>query len=371
MTKERFLSIFEAYVLRTRGCKRKTAHDYRMYLEHINTYAISDCRYPDYLEWISECSRDDKVNDYVSRLENSILYSSIAKKYKPTNLTCAIKCLSQFVDEMFFYGNGWPQFGKDEKSIDAIRYHEKVSAVERVFNLCVDLKNEYIRIVDFAKHIFGDLLDEDVYNFVPVVLNPDKPVSYHQATEEYLDKLSRKREQRQDTTEEENEILDKGIIVCPILAQFYRKPEPKIEIFYLNTAASNQEEYLSILKNALAHEYMHYLHYCYCDKIGNYDTFNDDSMREGIADFFAMMFTLYRDNVSDWRFAEKKYLSWTKLFNSGWPYADALYLYKVSGKEHFYTERIWDFMDNGCVKKLTDVLKNSIDLSNAYNIFKN
>ena len=214
------------------------------------------------------------------------------------------------------------------------------------------------------------MFDEDTYNYIPVVLNPDKPISYHQATEEYLDKLSRKREQRQDTTEEENEILDKGIIACPVLARFYRK-ELKIEIYYQNTSANSREEYLSILKNVLAHEYMHYLHYCYCNKIGKDDTFKDDSIREGIAEFFAMLFSLYRDNSADWLFAEKKYWSWTKMFGSGWAYADALYLYKASGKEYFYTERIWDFVDNGCVKKLVDILKYSTDLLLARKIFEN
>jgi hypothetical protein len=79
---------------------------------------------------------------------------------------------------------------------------------------------------------------------------------------------------------------------------------------------------------------------------------------------------LYRDNSADWLFAEKKYWSWTKMFGSGWPYADALYLYKASGKEYFYTERIWDFKENRCIEKMVDVLKYSTDFAGAYKIFK-
>lgn len=370
MTKERFLSVFEAYVLRTTKCWPDSAESYAQYLKGANSSAIKELGYPDYLEWIAESSSHNRAKDFISRLAYSV---NLTKK--PTDSTKskrieAITLLDQFIDAIFCNVYSWPRFGKDESLKRNIRYHETARMDMRVPNLCIDLKNEYIRLVDFAKHIFGNLFDEKTYDFIPVVLNPDKPISYYQATEEYLDKLSRKREQRQDTTEEENEILDKGVIACPVVARFYRKPEPEIEIFYRNTIANSREDYLSILKNCLAHEYMHYLHACYCDKIGNDSTYNDDEIREGIAEFFAMMFSLYRDGNSDWLFVEKTYLGWAKMFDSGWPYANALYMYKVKGKEYFHTERIWDFEDNGCIKKLVDVLRNGADFAKAYTTFK-
>lgn len=366
MTKERFLSVFQAYAFRKLGCEAKSAKEYARYIQALNAHAMK-LGHPDYLEWIAECSRWDCIKIYIHMLENSI--ASITAASTRSNYKSALRHLDRFTDEILYQNRDWPQFGKDKSLNKVIRYDEKANKNEYVFDLCVDLKNEYNRVVDFAKHIFSSLFDEDVYACIPVILNPDKPVSYCQATDEYLDKLSEKRE-RQDTTEEEYEILDEGVIPCSVLAEFYRKPEPKIVIYYQNTCANSRDDYLAILKNALAHEYMHYLHYCYCDTIGDMSTFDDESIREGIAEFFAMLFSLYRDSVSDWYFSEQKYWNWAKMWGSGWPYANVLYLYRSHGKENFYTERIWDFKDNGCIAKMLDVLKKSADFADAYKIFK-
>ena len=370
MTKERFLSVFEKYVLRTTKCWPDSAESYAQYLKGANSSAMEELGYPDYLEWIAECSLHNRAKDYVFRLAKSVHLTTKPANETKSKRIKAINRLDQFIDEIFCNKNIWPQLGGDESLKMNIRYNKTAHMDMRVPNLCIDLKNEYIRIVDFAKHIFENLFDEKTYDFIPVVLNPDKPISYYQATEEYIRKLSEKREQRQDTTEEENEILRSRIITSSVLARFHHGTEPKIEIFYRNTSANSREDYLSTLKNCLAHEYMHYLHACYCDKIGNDTTFNNDEIREGVAEFFAMLFSLYRDGESDWLFAEKKYWIWAKMFGSGWPYADALYLYKARGKEYFHTERIWDFEDNGCIEKLVDVLRNCADFAKAYTTFK-
>ena len=369
MTQERFLSVFETYILRTRGCTCKTAKDYKDYLGYINFRAINMLGYPDYLKWIAECSRYDCIKKYINLLKKSIYFTS-TKRHEISNWESAVTALEQFIDELFRDDNYWPQFGKDESLRKVIRYKENADASIRVPGLCVDLKNEYIRIVDFAKHVFGDLIEEKEYDFIPVILNPDKPVRECPATEEYLDKLSRRIEERQDITKEENETLRTGIIRYSLLATFHFGANPRIEIFYCNTEARSREDYLTILKNCLAHEYMHYLHACYCNRIRNNDTYKDDEIREGVAEFFAMLFTLYRDGASDWLFAEKKYWSWAKMFNSGWPYACALYLYSAKGEEKLFTERIWDFKDNGCLDKLIEVFIKSSCIADAQTAFK-
>lgn len=368
MSKERFLSVFENYALRERGCKRKTANDYKKYLICVNDNAMSKMGYPDYLEWLSECSRYDRAMDYVLKITSSIPLT-LTNVDDVSSYYCATKLLKQFVHHIFSDGSSWPQLGKDKKNIDYIEYCNEVAIEERVPNLCVDIKNEYIRIVDFAKHIFGDLFEEDVYTFVPVKLNFDKPVQVYDLNKEYIDALSERRKNREDTTEEENDMLKYKTITCHTLAKFYRGVDPSIEIFYRNISADTYNDYLSRVKNCLAHEYMHYLHACYCDKIGDYSTFNFDKISEGIAEFFAMMFTLYRGSSFDVHLAEKKYLTWTKMFDSGWPYADALYMYKVNGTENYYTEQVWDFEKNGCIDKLINVLKDSINFTAALKIF--
>ena len=165
-------------------------------------------------------------------------------------------------------------------------------------------------------------------------------------------------------------MLRNKAITCPILAKFHRIGYPNIEIYYRNIKTDTYSDYLATLKNCLAHEYMHYLHACYCDKVDDNSTFNYDKISEGMAEFFAMMFTLYRGGFSDCLLAEKKYLTWTKMFNSGWPYADALYMFITRGTENLYTEQVWDFQDNGCIEKLIDILHNSSDFAIALKTFK-
>ena len=384
MVKERFLSVFENYVLRTSKCWSDSAKSYAKYIRDANLSAMNELGSPDYLEWMAECSRYDKLKDYVSKLWVSIDLTVIPTCDAKNNRKCAVRALDSFIDDTFGCCYSPPYLGKDESLKKGICYKKNTGLYERVPGLCIGLKNEYIRVVEFARHIFGDMFCEAEYAYIPIILSPEMPITQYMASREYLDKLWERRGERRnypedcrefpedercDLSDEECEILRSGMLQCRVLAEFHEGAEPKIEIFYRNITASSIDEYLSAIKNCLAHEYMHYLHWCYCKKVGVDSTYRDDEMREGIAEFFAMLFSLYRDGCYDWFFAEKKYLYWAKMLNSGWPYANALCLYRVGNKENFFTEKIWDLMSNGCVEKLLDVLGCSANYAYARNIF--
>jgi hypothetical protein len=333
------------------------------YIKGANIDAMNDLGYPNYLEWIADCSDYASIKRYVLMLKNGVVSTKTSRS--ANQRLGAINYLEQFVDELLLNNESWPQFSNDKNLRSVIKYKDGVDKSVHVAGLCIDLKKEYIKLVGFAKLIFGKLFDQKVYSYIPVILNPGRPFTYYEASEEYLEKLSRRREERQGLTEEEYKILNSKAITSPLWGMFYDGAEPKIEIFYCNIKANTREDYLAKIRNCIAHEYMHYLHYCYCSAIGKYDTYKNENIREGIAEFFAMLFTLYSNNDSDLRFAEKRYLGWVKMFNSGWPYASALCMYKANGKWNHYTDQVFDFSDNGCIEKLLNVLKSSTNLATA------
>ena len=109
MTKERFLSIYEAYVLRATKCWHDSAKSYVSYLKGANSSAMKELGYPDYLEWIAECSWYARTRDYVSRLANSVASTKVPNTTKSKRIK-AIDFLDQLIDEIFCNTRSWPCF---------------------------------------------------------------------------------------------------------------------------------------------------------------------------------------------------------------------------------------------------------------------
>ncbi len=337
MTKERFYAAFVAYTERVRGVSRKTATTYhRQYLKKAGALASKD-----YLLWIAECREPHRQRDYVEKLRAAVCKAeaagAITAKEKSNELA-ALNRLEEFICRNQGHRR-WSHYGKDDPA-DAIRYEAGVMPSEQVPKLCETLEEEYSRILHFAKGLFGDLMDPKEWIPIPVILKkgiPD-PILFD-AEEAYLEKLRCWREER-ELTEAEQEILRTGKIPFVPLAFFRAGPNPHIEIYYQSVVWEDSfAGYMARMVNCLAHEYMHYLHYTYATSHGNPRPFRNKNLNEGMADFFGVMYSLYRGGDADRDVAVMRYVGWTQMLGSGLPYANALHFYKTVGTERLYTER--------------------------------
>ena len=87
MMKKKFLSVYKMYVIRKRGCSQKSAESYVSYLKGVNSRSMRELKYPDYLEWISECSDYKRIHEYICELERSVPFVSSSTESKGTLLS--------------------------------------------------------------------------------------------------------------------------------------------------------------------------------------------------------------------------------------------------------------------------------------------
>lgn len=361
MTKKQFLSVFKAYIIRSFGISQATATRYEGYLEKFGT----DAHGTDHLKRIADSGVRHNQMRYAQEIRHHIADTAapgVASSYQT-----AVNYLERFITRPA-EGTAWPRFAPDRGKLrETVIYDDPITPPEQVDGLSIALKNEYIRVVRLARLVFGDQFAQEDYAYIPVILakKEPEPVRY-EVREAFLKKLQEKAE-RQDLTEEEWRVLKTGVIWVLPVARFFLDPagKPRIEIYYANTCAGSFAGYLAKLKNWLAHEYMHYLHYRYCQRIRDGATWKDDGLREGMADFFAMAFTLYRDGEADWDVAMEQYIHWCRWFDSGLPYANALCFYTVNGKEFCYAEAFEQLVEQKSIQKLSGVLQKCDSAHNA------
>ena len=122
-----------------------------------------------------------------------------------------------------------------------------------------------------------------------------------------------------------------------------------------------------MISNTLAHEIMHYFEYKYCIK-NKVNPFSIDDLSESLAEMFALIISIYRQFPEDVQVAKKRYESWIRLYDSGWPYADALNFLIVKGKVMTFTNNFLDYVYHGSIDKLQEVFGKCIDPNEAYKI---
>ena len=260
-----------------------------------------------------------------------------------------------------------------DRELCHIRYDGSVSPDKQIPGLCALLESEYVWILDFAKEIFGNLLEDEDYRYIPVELSPELPPDrIYPAREKYLRELEKKQEKGKPLTDAQKNILEEKGIRTKILGEFTWGRAPKITIYY-NAAAENCTfgEYISAMVNCLAHEYMHYLHYRRCLSYGMFCFFDNDALSEGMADFFGALFSLRRKTAEDFQLVKKRYFMWNDLLDSGWPYAYAKCFYTVDRKDLPFSADLQEYRLHGSIQKLRKVLEDCPDLGRAYNRMKN
>ena len=97
---------------------------------------------------------------------------------------------------------------------------------------------------------------------------------------------------------------------------------------------------------------MHYLHYAYAK-----EKFSDAEagLKEALADFFGVLYSINCGDKYALEVAENRYERWKEREGSGWPYADALWFYRVHGKEMEYSSNYSDYECFGCVGKFVQI----------------
>lgn len=190
---------------------------------------------------------------------------------------------------------------------------------------CRILENEYADIIKFSK----DLLVQGDFDSIPVIVSDERPM--------------------QDSPDGGEKVLGK----------FFGSTKPYIEIYYRNF---NMNDAASI-RNCLAHEYLHYLHYIFAK--GEYAN-SKKELKEGLADFFGFLYSIHRHDKDDLSVAKNSYIGWKKLFGTYWPYASALYFFQVGGNEMKYSANYDKYVKHGCIGKFIQIFYNTQHPDRAY-----
>ena len=255
-----------------------------------------------------------------------------------------------------------------DREIFHIRYDASVPSEAQIPGLCAHLESAYVWLLDFAKEIFGNLLEDEDYRYIPVVLSPEcPPDKIYPVREKHLRELEKKLEKGETLTDSQRNILEEKGVRTPILGEFFWEKVPRITI-YFNAAAdcATFGEYISIMTNCLAHEYMHYLHSRRCLSYGMFCFFDNDALSESMADFFGMLYSLRRKTTEDFRLAQKRYFLWNDLLDAGWPYGYAKCFFTVDRKDLPFCADLQEYYRHGSIQKLQKVLEDCPDLSSAY-----
>lgn len=244
-----------------------------------------------------------------------------------------------------------------------VRYAEDVQDTIKVPGLCQFLETEYERILYFSEQIFGSLVS-NINTRIPVYLSKECPAETHLNTDAYV-------------TKKINELVAQGKTVnagdvagilrytTRINGRFYPGEEPYIVIYFRQFKASCWEEYAAAIAKTLAHEYAHYLEFSHCLQY-KATPFRDDNVSEAIADFFGVLYSLSRRDAYRVQVAKKRYDQWVRHFGSSWPYAHALYFYKINGREMPFSSDLNDYRSFGAIEKLIQVFRETPDPNLAY-----
>lgn len=192
------------------------------------------------------------------------------------------------------------------------------------------LEQEYAYIVQFAK----DLLQQGCFDYIPIILSDETPM--------------------QDSPDGGEKIL----------GRFYHSEKPYIEIYYRNGDPNCPAQF----RKCLAHEYLHYLHCAYAGSA--YDSAKKE-LKEALADFFGVLYSVHRHEKDDLAIAQVRYNQWEKLFGSYWPYAYALYFSIVHGDAMKFSSNYSQYEKHGSIGKFIQIFFTTTHPDNAFDALIN
>lgn len=238
-------------------------------------------------------------------------------------------------------------------------YENSVPSYEQDPKLCEFLEDEYVKICKLAKNILRNIqIDFDV---IPVYISEKQPTrTYYKDPEILLGEMKKHCSEcnREDCTPPYcyvSEVLWKyETFTDNLCGEFYGGAEPHIVLYYknFNNPSVNNKQFLAAIAKTLAHEYLHYLHYAFAE-----EKFSDakKSLKEALADFFGVLYSINCGDKYALKVAENRYERWKEREGSGWPYADALWFYRVYGKEMEYSSNYNEYERFGCIGKFVQI----------------
>lgn len=348
MKKEQIFSAYEAYADQTLRLAPGTISDYRCCLNKICS------TFGGMLAFRMLCASSDPNMQKIYAAEMLKNIPPATARNHTSTCQNAIATFLKFKNRVAVPA-AWEKYGTDTET-KWIKYDPIVPKKQRVPKLCAELEEEYARIRLFAKSILGDVLESNWFDYVPVLLTYNEEQRIFQLKKSFLERQEDREHNGQVLSEEDLEIRRRGYYSYLPLGSFSATRNPPIEIYFRNTDGASFDAYLATLKNCLAHEYAHYLHHRLCEKLGNFDTYADDDLVEGIADYFAFAYSVYMGNDEDFLVALKRYVFWAKYFNSGVPYASALYFCPEKANIYLYPGRLHKLEKGNGIPKLVKVL---------------
>ena len=300
---------------------------------------------------------------YASGVQNYIKFVDcgwVVRTSKPvTKRPVSTKINVSKGEELSPYKLVW--YGEDPES-DNIKYADNVLPEQQVPQLCGRLESEYNRIIEFARHILGDCFSDCFPERIRVELRKECPSRIYFNNDKYVTKkINELIKKREIVTEKE---ISKILRFEDRIAGLFIDKTPHIVIYFNQFYADTWDEYIAKIAKTLAHEYAHYLEYAYC-KVNDSKSYQDACVSEAIADFFGVLYSVYSKGVYNLQVAKERYNKWIERFGSGWPYAYALYFYKVDGSEKDFLD---DFDEYGkSIQKLIRVFKATPNGSDAFN----
>ena len=266
--------------------------------------------------------------------------------------------------------------GPDAAKVGNVSYRNDIPVYMRVPELCSCLDWNYKRILSLA----GSLISFPIGSFlreIPVILSTECPLKDWEKGDDYLVREVKEHimnSEGRTTPDKIRAILDDPYFHDRVLGRFfYKNTDPYIEIYYLNFDCSNIHRFFSAIASILAHEYMHYLQYSLCTHFGVTNPFSGAEatvVSEALADFFSLLYSVSEGKRQDIETAEDRYNLWCKRRGTGWPYAEALCFFTVSGNTLRFSDKLNDYFSHGSVQKLNEVFCDSPIPGIAYDTLK-
>ena len=256
-----------------------------------------------------------------------------------------------------------------------VNYENSVRSYEKVTGLCDYIEIEYDKIREFARKTLIPIWRD--FPAIPVYLSKECPKEVYPLDRRAIEKRIReicdkcdRRNCNPPRCRAFNEIWENECIVDKIFGRFYGGEEPHIVIYFRNCDIEpnmSDSEYLSVVAETLAHEYMHFIHAYYVFEATKnaVEPFKKKELSEALADFFGVLYSLKNGGKS---VASQRYDLWKWRKGTNWPYWNALRFFSKPYKKSLidYTGAEIDC----AVKKFRDVFKNTTNPTKAMEILK-
>lgn len=211
---------------------------------------------------------------------------------------------------------------------ELVAYEKSVPSSDQISGLIEYIEIEYEKTRKFAQDSLGHIYQD--FSSIPVYLSKECPEKNYYYDNEFL--LAKMRELCSKCERgyckppycNIAEVLGRyKSFTSSISGRFYGGQDPYIVLYFMNfdNPSMDNKLFLAEIANALAHEYMHFLHYTYAGKQYTYAT---KELKEAIADFFGVLYSRHCGRIYHKQVAENRFQAWKMREGSNWPYSYAL-----------------------------------------------